>query len=109
MKSQSLLLKFPIKLLIAIILCIATLSACKKEDARISDATYREIAWNYLDPSSKTTVTTQWQKASVTYEKRDNKDMVTVMFNTTQDALLGPIFVYIDSKNQKVVGIGARF
>lgn len=30
------------------------------------------------------------------------------MFNTTQDALLGPIFVYISIKENKVVGIGAR-
>lgn len=109
MKSQSLLLKFPIRLLIILGLFVTLVSACKKEDAKISDATYREIAWNYLDATSKATVTTQWQNAPVTYENRDNKDVAAIMFNTTQDALLGPIFVYIDIKDQKVLGIGARF
>ncbi|MBB2147138.1 hypothetical protein GM921_16660 [Pedobacter sp. LMG 31464] len=58
MKSHTLLLKFPIRLLIILILFVASLSACKKEDAKITDATYREIAWNYLDANSKATVTT---------------------------------------------------
>ncbi|MFD0939486.1 hypothetical protein [Pedobacter boryungensis] len=109
MKSQTLLLKFPIKIFIISELFITIVSACKKDNVKTNDAIYREIAWNYLDTNSKSTIITPYRTAVVGRETYDNQEVVSVRFNTTQDTLLGPIIVYINIKSKKVLGIGSRF
>lgn len=83
--------------------------ACKKDRPVDKETKYRELAWNHLSANAKTTIITPLQNAAITYEKRDGVDVAAVMFNTTQDALLGPIFVYISIKDNNVLGIGARY
>ncbi|RZL26444.1 MAG: hypothetical protein EOO96_22595 [Pedobacter sp.] len=110
MKNNLSLVKAQVKgVVILLTVVLFTFSACKKDRPADKETKYREIAWNYLSANAKTTVITPQQNAVITYETRDGIDVAAVMFNTTQDALLGPIFVYISIKDNKVLGIGARF
>ncbi|WP_316787164.1 hypothetical protein [Pedobacter frigiditerrae] len=110
MKKNLALIIAPVKdVLIVLSIILFVFSGCKKDRPIDKETRYREIAWNYLSANAKTTVITPLQNAVITFETRDGVDVAAVMFNTTQDALLGPIFVYISIKDNKVLGIGARF
>ncbi len=110
MKKSLTILLAPVKnvlIVLSVLLCV--FSACKKDRPMDKETHYRELAWNYLGANAKTTVITPQKNAVITYETRDGVNVAAVMFNTTQDALLGPIFVYISIKDNKVLGIGARY
>ncbi|WP_316772139.1 hypothetical protein [Pedobacter frigiditerrae] len=110
MKKNLALIIAPIKnALIVLSIMLFVFSACKKDRPVDKETKYRELAWNYLSANAKTTVITPLQNAVITYETRDGVNVAAAMFNTTQDALLGPIFVYISIKDNKVLGIGARY
>jgi len=68
----------------------------------------REIAWNYLDDREKSTVITEWSGALVGEGTFQGKVSYAVYFNTTDDALLGPIVVYVDKSSLTVIGQGLR-
>lgn len=70
---------------------------------------YRTIAWNYLSERERATVIGGIESGRVQPAKWQEKDVVSVMFNTTDDALLGPIIVYIDPATKTVSGIAPRF
>ena len=99
----------------AIILSVISLGACKKEGVTSTEYDYRRIAWNYLDASSKATVISDWRKAPITYSQGvpfaptyKDEQIAAVRFNTSNDAILGPIVVFIAVESKKVVGVGLR-
>jgi len=53
-------------------------------------------------------VITDWKKATVTGTSYQEKSAYAVTFNTRDDALLGPIIVYVDAKTFVVIGQGVR-
>jgi hypothetical protein len=96
-----------------ILFCIALIpfiSGCKKESKTDTDLTtmqIREVAWNYLDSHQKSTVNVDWKQAPVTESSFNGVKAYLVTFNTTEDALLGPIMVYVDMSG-KALGQAMR-
>lgn len=70
---------------------------------------YRIIAWNYLGERERATVIGDGHSGRVKPDKWQGKNVVSVMFNTHDDALLGPIVIYIDPQTKTVVGSALRF
>ncbi len=67
----------------------------------------RKIAWNSLSALEKSTVINS-EKAFVTETTYMNNKVYSVTFNTVDDALLGPIVVYIDKNSLVVLGKSLR-
>lgn len=70
---------------------------------------YRIIAWNDLSERERATVIGDRNSGRVKRDRWREKDVIAVTFNTTEDALLGPIILYIDPQTKKVVGRMGRF
>lgn len=79
---------------------------------------FREIAWESLSKQAKETVTHNVDEASVNLndayrqfgeQNAESVPAVSVRFNTTDDALLGPIIIYIDRESKEILGQAARF
>ncbi len=70
---------------------------------------YRTIAWNYLGDRERATVIGDLTAAKVRTAQWQGKNVVSVRFNTHDDALLGPIIIYIDPQTKAVVGGALRF
>ncbi len=88
---------------------IPFIAGCEKENSL--DLHYlqvREVAWNSLSSQERATVITDWKKATVTGTSYQEKSAYSVTFNTRDDALLGPIIVYVDAKTFVVIGQGLR-
>ena len=96
------------KLIILILALIPIISGCKKENATDSDLQIREIAWNSLDTQAKSTVIVDWKQAVVSESTYNQKSVYAVSFNTSDEALLGPIIVYIENASLVVLGQGLR-
>ena len=92
---------------VLVVACLLLVSC--SGDGISSDQQAREIAWNALSASEKSTVITQWQQAHVSSEIYQNVHVYAVMFNTTEDPLLGPIVVYVDMFSKRVIGYAPRF
>ena len=100
------------KLISVIVLCVAlfpVFTSCHKDDEADLYMQIREIAWNSLSTSERSTVTVDWEKATVRETTFQDKEVYSVIFNTKDDPLLGPIIVYIDKTTHEVVGYGYRF
>jgi hypothetical protein len=97
------------KLIILFMALIPFISNCKKDNDSTTDSKIREIAWNYLSEQSKLTVTVNWKEAPITEATYNEKKVYAVSFNTKDDALLGPIVVYIDKVSLVALGQALRF
>lgn len=95
-------------LFLVMILLIPFIQGCKKDNETDPDMQIREIAWNYLDAQAKATVNVDWEIAPVTKTTYNGSSAYAVAFNTTEDALLGPIIVYIDTTSKVVLGEALR-
>ena len=96
------------KLIILILALITIFSNCKKENEAIPELQIREIAWNSLSEQEKLTVIVDWKQAPVSESTYNQKSAYAVRFNTTYDALLGPITVYVDVSTKVVLGQALR-
>jgi len=96
------------KLIILILAFIPFISNCKKEKETDSNSQVREIAWNSLSQQAKSTVIVDWKQALVTESTYNEKSVYAVRFNTSDDALLGPITVYVDISTKVVLGQALR-
>lgn len=96
------------KLIILILALIPFISSCKKDKEADSNMQIREIAWNSLTEQSKSTVIIDWKKAPVSESTYNQKSVYAVVFKTSDDALLGPIMVYIDILTKEVLGQALR-
>lgn len=95
------------KLIIPLLFLLPFVFGCDK-DNDVTYAEIREIAWNSLTSNEKSTVTADWQKAPVAETTYEGKDVYSVTFNTSADALLGPIMVYVDQDSLEVLGQALR-
>lgn len=83
-----------------------SLASCQDKDDQEADfSKIREIAYNYLDESSRQTIIGNWKEAIVRKMGNGNYE---VLFNTSQDALLGPILIEIDGETREVIKIYPR-
>ncbi len=75
------------------------------------ESEFRQIAWDDLTGTEKATVIDDWREAPVADASSlfPGREAVSVQFNTTQDPLLGPIVVFIDSQTKEVAGRSPRF
>lgn len=96
------------RVIILILALIPIISGCKKENTTDSDLQIREIAWNSLDTQAKSTVIVEWKQAVVSESTYNQKSVYAVRFNTSDDALLGPIIVYVDTSTKVVLGQALR-
>ncbi len=86
---------------------LVSFSACQDKDDQEADfSEIRKIAYNYLDQSNRQTITGNWKEAFVRINASGNYE---VLFNTTQDALLGPIVIEIGGETREVIKIYPRF
>lgn len=95
-------------LVIIIIALIPFISGCKKDSETDPNMQIREIAWNYLSDQAKSTVNVDWKKAPVTESSFNGIKAFAVTFNTTEDALLGPITVYVSISSRVALGQDMR-
>ncbi len=95
-------------LFVLILVSIPFISSCKKEHYTDSFSQVREAAWNSLSAEDKSTVIIDWEKAPVTEVTYQGKITWAVRFNTSDDALLGPIIIYVDKSTLIVLGQGLR-
>ena len=96
------------KLVILILALIPVISNCNKENEADLQLQIREIAWNSLSEQEKLTVIVDWKQAPVSESTYNKKSVYAVRFNTTNDALLGPITVYVDISTKVVLGQALR-
>ena len=96
------------KLIILILALIPIISGCKKENATDSNLQIREIAWNSLNEQAQSTVIVDWKQAVVSESTYNQKSVYAVRFNTSDEALLGPIIVYVDISTKVVLGQALR-
>ncbi len=81
-------------------------SSCQDKDDQEADfSKIREIAYNYLEESSRETIIGNWKEAIVRKLGNGNYE---VLFNTSQDALLGPILLEIDGGTREVIKVYPR-
>lgn len=96
------------KLIILLIVLIPIISNCKKDNSLDPNLQIREIAWNSLTTQQKSTVRVDWKQAPVVQVTYKDKNAYSVRLNTNDDALLGPIIIYIDSTTKVVLGQALR-
>ena len=94
------------RFIILLLAIIPLLNSCKKEEA--SNNQYQEIAWNSLSAYEKSTVIGKWQDATTIETTFNNKKAILVTFQTTNNALLGPITITIDAESKIIVDKGIR-
>ena len=87
---------------------IPFISSCTNENETDLMLQIREIAWNSLNEQAKSTVNVDWKQAPVNELTYKEKNAYSVCFNTSDDALIGPIIVYIDKDSLVVLGQGLR-
>ena len=95
-------------LIILILVLIPFISSCKKDSDTDLNFQIREIAWDSLSEKDKSTVIIDWEKASVTEATYQEKNSYAVSFNTADDALLGPIIVYVEKSSLVILGRSLR-
>ena len=85
--------------------------ACDRNPAASSpDYKYRRSAWESLSNEERSTVTGIWQRTPVESCNycETGQSAICVTFNTTMDALLGPIVVYIEPDSYEILGYALR-
>ena len=92
------------RLIILTLVIIPFISNCKKDKEPDLNLQIREIAWNSLSDQQKNTVNIDWKQAPVTESTYNQKSAFAVIFNTSNDALLGPIIVYVETSSKVVLG-----
>ena len=96
------------RLIILILALTPFISSCKKDNDTDLNTQIREIAWNSLSEQDKSTVIIDWKESSVAETTYQEKSSYAVSFNTSDDALLGPIIVYIEKSSLVILGRGLR-
>ncbi len=86
-------------------LCMVLAMACSNDDDPDDLMKAREVAWNSLDEETRATVTTDWRGARVDV----NEETYLVVFNTTEDPLLGPVGVFVNRTSFQIEGYSPRF
>jgi hypothetical protein len=82
---------------------LQSLTADEAEDLKLS-------AWNYLvEKNATATITHLYADAILGESVLNGIETITVTFSTTDNALLGPIVVHIDSSTKQVITIAKRF
>jgi len=81
------------------LMVFSVLTACSFGGSEDPLTVFREIAYNYLNGSEKTSIVGDWKKAEVTAWLDGN---YLVIFQTN-DAALGPIRVVVDPDTGRVV------
>jgi hypothetical protein len=96
------------KFAIFLLVLFPLISSCKKEPETDAYIQYKFAAWTYLTDAEKSSVIVDWKQASVNEIIFEEKKTFAVSFHTKDDALLGPITVYVDAATKVVVGESLR-
>lgn len=94
---------------VALILIVCfSFTQCAKEETKSKELQIRENAWNALTEQQKSTVTTDWKNAPIIETTFYNTPAYCVTYQTTDNALLGPITVYVNKVTYKYLGQDLR-
>ncbi len=95
----------------AVFVILAAMLGCESKINSVTgdDMEFRTIAWNYITEPEKATVTGDWRAARVQATQWNGIAAVSVTFNTTDDALLGPLVLMIDPPTKTAVQQLPRF
>jgi len=94
------------KSIILFVSVIAILFGCdnQRSNKSIHDGTlYQQIAWMALNDQEKLSITTEWKNARVEEAMYKNKKAYSVVFHTIDDALLGPLVIFIERDSNQVI------
>ncbi len=106
------------KVIISVILVLVLFSGgCSKDHENlIKDelTQLKEIAWDSLSNKEKKVVENNWERAKIEQIEQSKLQLIglennstnvyRVIFNTTQDEMLGPIGIYIDADRKEIIG-----
>mgnify|MGYP007111628339 CR=1 FL=1 len=95
-------------LIILVVVLLSLVPCCKDENDTDYKVQIREIAWASLEDQEKSTVIADWKQAPVAETTYMDKSVYSVTFNTSDDALLGPIIIYVDENTHAVLGQALR-
>jgi len=95
------------RIFIFLIICIS-FTQCNKDESKSKETQIRENAWNALTAQQKSTITTNWETAPITESTFNNTPAYIVTYQTTDNALLGPITVYVDKNTYTYLGQDLR-
>lgn len=100
------------KVILTLFCGILLFSACSKSEMPDENKIIK-TAWEYIPDDVKETITHPWNEGRIDKAKENykfnNVSCWLVVFNTTDDELLGPLCVYVDKKREKAIGIGERY
>ncbi len=86
---------------------IASFSSCENDqDENPNFMELRKTAYEYLTDKAKDSITISWKEAVITVNEDGD---YLVRFNTSEDALLGPIVVLVDVDTKKPLSVLPRF
>ncbi len=90
-----------------IIFSFLAVSGCKNENETQNNLMKaREVAWNSLSAEEQATVISNWREAVAEIQEDGTYH---VIFNTTDDPLLGPILVIVNSETYEIEGYAPRY
>lgn len=95
------------QVVIFLLVCLS-FTQCNKDEPKTKETQIRENAWNALTAQQKSTITTNWETAPITESTFNNTSAYVVTYQTTDNALLGPITVYVDKKHICIFGPGFK-
>jgi hypothetical protein len=90
---------------------IGILSGCNNDHATNTahaSLQYQQIAWRALNDQEKLSITTEWKNAYVEKAIYKNKKGYSVVFHTIDDALLGPLVIFIEKDSNQVLAKGFK-
>lgn len=93
------------------LLLACLVSACEDNLSTLnnSELEFKRIAWNDLTQEEQESVVHAWWKAEIKNSPQFvGRPAVAVTFRTRNDALLGPIVVFIHREDKAILGRGAR-
>lgn len=96
------------KNLVLILIVCFSFTQCTKEEPKSKELQIRENAWNALTEQQKSTITTEWKNAPIIESTFNNTPAYRVTYQTTDNALLGPITVYVDKDTYEYLGQDLR-
>ncbi len=98
------------------ILVILLTTACFGLAFQSKVADIREVVWTKLSLQNRSEIIGTWRDATLNkvicldrfYPKYLGKEIYSVEFQSTHDALLGPVIVYVDPETMEIIGVPPR-
>lgn len=106
------------KKMVSVLFLSLALAGCSTNQATQQKNDLKEVVWNQLSKEAKEEIVGTWENAKVekvtlqnhafqNSEQYMGKELLRVSFDSSKTTL-GPVVVYVDPENKKIVGYGLR-